>query len=142
MEQQLLKQQLKNITISLHKIVADQHSFFVKKYSIVKSQFGTNIELHIFKNCSGVSIFGLMRFAKQVIMQFEKDLYKNEYISLQKTILPDTNNIMIYGGKNQAYVGFTSIVYCTDITKAIKKFQSIGYRKVLNCKNVSGNKFV
>ena len=125
-----LKKQLKNIAISLYQIVAEQNGNFVKKYSIVQSQLGTNIQIHIFKNCSGVSVFSLMVFAKQVITQFEKDLQKNNFISLERTMLPDINNIVIYGGKNQAYVGFTSIAFCTDLQKAIDEFQKIGYKKV------------
>ena len=131
MEKFNIEKQLKNIAISLYKIVAEEKQQFVKKYSIIKSQFGTNIQIHIFKNCSGVSVFGLTRFAKEVISEFEKDIQKNSFINLEKIIIPDINNIMIYGGNNQGYVGFTSIVYCDDISQAIKQFEKIGYNKVV-----------
>ena len=121
--------------MSLHKIVQGESAFFVKKYSIVKSQFGDNLQLYIFKNCSGVPILSAIRFAKQVILQFEKDLQKNNFIELQKTILPDIENIMIYGGKNQAYIGFTSVVYCQNIDKAIEQFEKNGYGAFVNKKD-------
>ena len=120
--------ELKNIVLSLHQTVADQSSVYVKKYSIIKSQFGTYIELYIFKNCSGISVRQILRFAKQVVEELKKDLTNNQYIDLERTILPDINDLIIYGGKNQAYVGFSDIIYCTDIYKAIQYFKKIGYK--------------
>lgn len=127
-----IKKELENIVISLHKIVQGQNCLYVKKYSIVKSQFGVKIQLHIFKNCSGLSILNTIQFAKQIIIQFQKDLKKNNYVNLEKTLIPDLNNIIIYGGKNQAYIGFTSLVDCDNINKAKEIFEQIGYRKFNN----------
>lgn len=138
-----LKKQLKNIVLSLHKIVQGQNGVYVKRYSLVKSEFGINIQLHIFKNCSGVSLLNILRFSQQVLIQFEKDLQKNQFVDIEKVIIPQVNDIMIYGGKNQAYIGFSTVVYCSDLNNAIKIFENIGYTKFLKEENnVTRNKFI
>jgi hypothetical protein len=69
----------------------------------------------MFKNSSGLTIDKAEMTAKSISNEFKKDLTKNPYVDLERTIMPDINDMTIYGGKNQAYIGFTKVVYCNNI---------------------------
>ena len=125
-----LKRQIKNIVLSLYKIVQGQYTSYIKKYSIIENQFGKQIQIFLFKNCSGQSVLAMESLSKGLINILLKDLIKNEYIDMKRTMLPQYQDMNLYGGKNQVYVGFSKIVYCTDYKNAIEQFKKIGYTQV------------
>lgn len=122
-----LKKQLKNIVLALYKIVQGQYTSYVKKYSIIQSQFGKQIQIFLFKNCSGQSVLSVQSLSKGLKNTFLKDLIKNQYVDMKRTILPQFEDMTIYGGRNQAYLGFSKIIYCYDCNKAIQQFEKMGY---------------
>lgn len=119
--------QLKNIVLALYKIVQGQYISYVKKYSIIQNQFGKQIQIFLFKNCSGQSVLAMQSLSKGLKNTLLKDLIKNEYVDMKRTILPQYQDMTIYGGRNQAYLGFSKIIYCYDCDKAILQFQKLGY---------------
>ena len=129
-----IEKQLKNIVLSLYKIVQGQSVSYVKKFSIIESQYGKQIEIFLFKNCSGQSVLSIPSLSKGLKNTLLKDLIKNQYVDMKRTILPQYEDMTIYGGKNQAYLGFSKIIYCYDIDKAIIQFKKLGYSIVENGK--------
>lgn len=125
-----IRKELKNIVISLYKIVQGQSASIVKKYAIIENQFGTQLELFVFKNCNGSNVSSLQLIADGLQKSFLKDLLKNQYVDIDRTILPDVDDMIIYGGRNQAYIGFTKIAYCNNINKAIEQFNKFGYNEI------------
>ena len=125
-----LKRQIKNIVLSLYKIVQGQYTSYIKKYSIIENQFGKQIQIFLFKNCSGQSVLAMESLSKGLINTLLKDLIKNEYIDMKRTMLPQYQDMTIYGGRNQAYLGFSKIVYSYDCDKAIEQFKRLGYSAV------------
>lgn len=122
-----INKQLKNIVLALYKIVQGQYTSYVKKYSIIQNQFGKQIQIFLFKNCSGQSVLAMQSLSKGLKNTLLKDLIKNEYVDMKRTILPQYQDMTIYGGRNQAYLGFSKIIYCYDCDKAILQFQKLGY---------------
>lgn len=122
-----INKQLKNIVLALYKIVQGQYTSYVKKYSIIQNQFGKQIQIFLFKNCSGQSVLAMQSLSKGLKNTLLKDLIKNEYVDMKRTILPQYQDMTIYGGRNQAYIGFSKIIYCYDCDKAILQFQKLGY---------------
>lgn len=122
-----INKQLKNIVLALYKIVQGQYTSYVKKYSIIQNQFGKQIQIFLFKNCSGQSVLAMQGLSKGLKNTLLKDLIKNEYVDMKRTILPQYQDMTIYGGRNQAYLGFSKIIYCYDCDKAILQFEKLGY---------------
>ena len=122
-----INKQLKNIVLALYKIVQGQYTSYVKKYSIIQNQFGKQIQIFLFKNCSGQSVLAMQSLSKGLKNTLLKDLIKNEYVDMKRTILPQYQDMTIYGGRNQAYLGFSKIIYCYDCDKAILQFKKLGY---------------
>lgn len=122
-----INKQLKNIVLALYKIVQGQYTSYVKKYSIIQNQFGKQIQIFLFKNCSGQSVLAMQSLSKGLKNTLLKDLIKNEYVDMKRTILPQYQDMTIYGGRNQAYLGFSKIIYCYDCDKAILQFEKLGY---------------
>ena len=131
-----IKKQLKNIVLALYKIVQGQYTSYVKKYSIIQNQFGKQVQIFLFKNCSGQSVLAIQNLSKGLKNTLLKDLIKNQYVDMKRTILPQYEDMTIYGGRNQAYLGFSKIIYCYDTDKAIQQFKKFGYTQV-----EKGNKF-
>jgi len=125
-----LTKELKKIAMSLYSVVEGETGNYIKKYSIETSEFGTNIELYIFKDSSGISIGGIHVCAEEIIREFIKDISKNDYIFKNKIIVPDPLDLMVYGGKNKAYIGFTKLIHCSDLNAASNIFEKLGYRKL------------
>lgn len=125
-----LTKELKKIAMSLYSVVEGETGSYIKKYSVETSEFGTNIELYIFKDSSGISIGGIHVCAEEIIREFIKDINKNDYIFKNKIIIPDPLDLMVYGGKNKAYIGFTKLIHCSDFNSASKVFEDLGYRKL------------
>lgn len=125
-----IKKQLKNIVISLYKIVEGESAPFIKKYSIIENQFGTQLQLFVFKNCTGCNLASLEIIANGLQNEFLKDLLKNEYVDIDRVIVPQVDDMNIYGGKNQAYIGFSKIAYSKNIDKAIEQFKKYGYKQL------------
>lgn len=125
-----LTKELKKIAMSLYSIVEGETGNYIKKYSIEPSEFGTNVEIYIFKDSSGISIGGIYVCAEEIIREFIKDINKNGFIFKDKIINPDPLDLMVYGGKNKAYIGFTKIIHCSDLRVAVDIFEKLGYKKL------------
>lgn len=119
--------ELKNIVLALYKIVEGQYTPYIKKYSVIENQFGTQVEIFLFKNCSGQSILAMQSLSKWLQGAILKDLIKNQYVDMDRTLLPQYEDMTIYGGRNQAYLGFSKVIYCYDCQKAIQEFKKMGY---------------
>ena len=124
------EKEFKNIVIGLYKIVQNQYTPYVKKYSVIENQFGVQLQIFLFKNCTGQNVLAMEMLSKGLANTFLKDLIKNQYVDIKRTILPQYQDMNLYGGKNQVYVGFSKIVYCTDYKNAIEQFKKIGYTQV------------
>lgn len=127
-----IQKQIKNIVISLYKIVQGQYTSYIKKYSICENKFGKYLELYLFKSCSGNSLTQLQMISKNLKNTFLKDLIINQYVDMQRTTLPEIEDMIIYGGRNQAYIGFSKNVFCyyDNIEQAIIYFEKKGYIQI------------
>lgn len=125
-----LTKELKKIAMSLYTVVEGETGEYIKKYCVETSEFGTNIELYIFKNSSGISIGGIHVCAEEIIREFLEDIDKNKFVFKSRITIPDPLDLMVYGGKNKAYIGFTKLIHCSDIKSALVVFEKLGYEKL------------
>lgn len=125
-------QKNKDAVMSLHNIVKNQSGFFIKKYSLVKNQFGKNVQMFLFLNCTGQSVLQIQMFSQKALYEFIKDVVNNQFIDVEKIIFPLTEDMVLYGGKNQVYVGFSKIINFIDFDKGILFLQKQGYVEYKN----------
>lgn len=122
----------KNMITSLHNVVKEQCSVNVKRFSIIENEFGKNVQIFLFVNCSGKSVFQLQMFSQKILYDFIKDVISNQYIDIEKIIVPLNEDMVVYGGKNQAYIGFSKIINLIDFNKGVELLKKQGYIEFKN----------
>ena len=122
----------KNMITSLHNVVKEQYSVNVKRFSIVENEFGKNVQIFLFVNCSGKSVFQLQMFSQKILYDFIKDIISNQYIDVEKIVVPLNEDMVVYGGKNQAYIGFSKIINLIDFNKGVELLKKQGYIEFKN----------